>query len=411
MPTQNKIQDFARLIVKLGINVQKDQGVMINANTDTKDFVRLLVEEAYKAGSKQVTVRWSDEVIQHHNFHYNSLETLEEIPEYLVEQFNYFMAKDYALISVHAETPGLMADVDPLKLQTAALASGKALKAWREHVMGNRTQWTVVSVPTPNWAKKLFPELSEADAMEKLWDYMLEAVRVDGVNDPIEVWAQHNEVLHAHNVVLNQHQFKTLKFKNSLGTDLSVQLVDQHVWAGGSETSTKGVVFNANIPTEEAFTMPHRSGTNGIVYASKPLNYQGTTIDEFWLRFEQGKVVEFDAKVGKEALQNLLSFDQGSASLGEVALVGFDTPISKSGLLYINTLFDENASCHLALGRAYPMNVKNGNDMSLEDLEKIGYNNSMTHVDFMFGTKDLNIVGEKANGEQVLVFEDGNFVF
>jgi aminopeptidase len=411
MPSAKKIQDFARLIVKLGINVQKDQGVMINANTDTKYFVRILVEEAYKAGSKQVTVRWSDEVIQHHAYHYNSLETLEEIPNYLVEQFNYFIEKEYALISVHAETPGLMADVDSIKLQTAALASGKALKAWREHVMGNRTQWTVVSVPTPNWAKKLFPDLSEDEAVETLWTYMLEAVRVDGVVDPVELWDKHNAVLHAHNLILNQHQFKTLNFKNSLGTDLSVQLVENHVWAGGSETSTKGVVFNANIPTEEAFTMPHKDGANGFVYASKPLNYQGTTIDEFWLKFENGKVVDYDAKVGKDALTNLLTFDQGSSSLGEVALVGYDTPISKSGLLYINTLFDENASCHLALGRAYPMNVKQGNDMSLEALEKLGYNNSMAHVDFMFGTKDLSIVGKKANGETVVVFEDGNFVF
>jgi aminopeptidase len=411
MPSHQMIRDYARLIVKLGINVQQDQGVMINANTDTKDFIRILVEEAYKAGSKQVTVRWTDEMIQHHHYTYNSLETLQEIPQYLVDQFKYFIDKGYAVISVHAETPGLMADVDPQKLQAAALASGKALKAWREHVMGNRTQWTVVSVPTPNWAKKLFPDLSEEAAIEELWKYMLKAVRVDGQNNPIEIWAQHNETLHAHNAILNQHQFKALKFKNTLGTDLRVELVDNHVWAGGSETSTQGVVFNANLPTEEAFTMPHKDGADGIVYASKPLNYQGTTIDGFWLRFEKGKVLEFDAKQGKEALSNLLSFDEGSSSLGEVALVGYDTPISQSGLLYINTLFDENASCHLALGRAYPMNIKNGNNMSLEELQKHGYNNSMAHVDFMFGTDDLSIVGEKANGETVVIFEKGNFVF
>jgi aminopeptidase len=411
MPTSQQIKDFARLIVEMGINVQAQQGVMINANTDTKDFVRALVEAAYQAGAKQVTVRWSDEVIQHHHFNYNSVETLQDVPAYIVQQHQYFIDQGYALISVHAETPGLMADCDPSKMQAASMATSQALKMWREHVMGNRTQWCVVSVPTPSWAHKLFPELTPEEAVETLWTHMLKAVRVDGVNDPVKIWQEHNAKLHAHNTRLNELQFKALRFKNALGTDLRVALVNQHVWAGGSETSAKGVRFNPNLPTEEAFTMPHRAGTEGRVVASKPLNYQGTLIKDFWLRFEQGKVVEYDAKQGKDALSNLLTFDEGSSRLGEVALVGNDTPISQSGLLYLNTLFDENASCHLALGRAYPMNVKGGNDMTPDALTEIGYNNSMAHVDFMFGTADLSIVGIQADGTEVPVFVNGNFVF
>ena len=223
-------------------------------------------------------------------------------------------------------------------------------------------------------------------------------------------WDVHTKRLHHNNQVLNDFNFKSLHFTSGLGTDLTVELVKNHIWAGGNEESTKGVIFNANMPTEENFSMPLKTGVNGIVYASKPLNYNGVLVKDFWLRFKDGKVVEYDAKEGLETLKSLVEYDEGSSYLGEVALVNYDSPISNSKILFMNTLFDENASCHLALGRAYPMNIKGGHEMSQEELDQAGSNNSMEHEDFMFGTSDMNIVGTRFDGSLVQVFKDGNFV-
>jgi aminopeptidase len=260
------------------------------------------------------------------------------------------------------------------------------------------------------WAKKVFPDMEEDKAEEALWDAIFKASRVTEDNDPVKEWNEHNARLIKHNKILNDFQFKALHFKNEIGTDLTVELVENHVWSGGQEEATTGTVFNPNIPTEENFTMPLKTGVNGKVVATKPLDYQGNLIEDFWLEFKDGKVVDYDAKEGKDNLKNLIEFDEGSSYLGEVALIGYDSPISQSNILFFNTLFDENASCHLALGRAYPMNIQGGTEMSKEELEKCGYNNSMAHVDFMFGSKDLDIVGETKDGKKVQIFKDGNFV-
>lgn len=411
MINENLLRKYAKLAVFTGANLQPGQPLMINANIETKDFVRLMVEEAYKAGSSNVTVRWSDEFVSHTAYTYESLETLGTIPQYIVNTFDHFIEKGYALISIHAATPGLMADIDPNKLQTAAVASMTALKGWREHTMGNRTQWCVVSVPTLGWAKKVFPESSDTEAIDKLWDAILAAVRVREDNDPVAEWEEHNKTLSNHNKQLNDYNFRYLHFKNSLGTDLVVELVQNHVWAGGNDDTTKGVPFNPNMPTEENFCMPYKFGVNGKVFATKPLNYQGKLIKDFWIEFKDGKAVAYDAKEEKEALTNLINFDEGSSYLGEVALISHDSPISNSGILFLNTLFDENASCHLALGRAYPMNVKGGPSMTQEELDVIGSNNSMEHEDFMFGSSDMSIIGTTQDGKEVVVFKDGNFAF
>jgi aminopeptidase len=411
MPSKKLLHKYAEVAVKVGANVQKGQPLMISANVDTKEFTRVLVEEAYKAGASNVSVRYNDEVVNHHNYEYCDLDVLGTVPNYIVDQFNYYIEKGYALISVHAETPGLMADIEPIKIQTAAIANNKALKSWRDHTMGNRTQWCVISVPTAGWAKRVFPEFTEELATDALWEAIFNAVRVHEDNDPVSEWEKHNEILHRHNEALNEHNFKSLHFKNSLGTDLVVELVKNHVWAGGNEKSTKGVVFNPNMPTEETFTMPFKFGVNGRVYASKPLNYNGNLIRDFWLEFKEGKVVDYDAKEAKESLKSLLEFDEGSSYLGEVALISHDSPISNSDILFLNTLFDENASCHLALGRAYPMNVKGGNSMTQAELDKLGSNNSMEHEDFMFGSVDMSIIGLTQDGKEVVVFKDGNFAF
>ncbi|MGE4571824.1 MAG: aminopeptidase [Candidatus Izemoplasmatales bacterium] len=410
MPKEILIDKLANLSVQVGANVQKDQVVVVNASTETRDIARKVVEKAYQAGAKEVIVNWRDEYTGKMAVEYQSIESLENIPEYAISRYKYFVDNGACVISIVSPIPGLNKDLDPKKQQAQAIASSKALNFYREHMMGNRSQWTIIAASNPIWAKKVFPNLDEDQAVEALWDAIFKASRVSEDNDPVEEWLKHNSSLIKHNQILNDYQFKSLYFKNALGTDLKVDLVNNHVWSGGQEEGTNGVVFNPNIPTEENFTMPLKTGVNGKVVATKPLDYQGNLIEDFWLEFKDGKVVNYDAKEGKENLKNLIEFDEGSSYLGEVALISHNSPISQSNILFFNTLFDENASCHLALGRAYPMNIQGGTEMSKEELAKHGYNNSMAHVDFMFGSEDMDIVGESKDGKKVQIFKDGNFV-
>lgn len=407
---QDLLKKYAKLTVQIGANVQKGQMVVIRATTETKELVRLITEEAYLAGASKVVVQWSDEFVSRLGFLYQDVETLENIPEWIVKQTELFVEEGAAFISITSPIPGLNSDVDPEKIQKAQMAAQKKLGFFQTYLMGNKSQWTIVAYPNKYWAKKVFPDLEEEASVSKLWDAILSASRVREDNDPIEEWNEHNRVLLAHNKILNDYNFESLHFKNSLGTDVVVKLVEEHIWAGGGEHSGKGVYFNPNIPTEETFTMPSKFGTNGKVVSTKPLNYQGKLIEDFYLEFENGKVVRYGAKKALDALKNLIEFDEGSSYIGEIALISHDSPISNSNILFLNTLFDENASCHMALGRAYPMNIKNGNDLDLETLKSKGYNYSFTHVDFMFGSSDMSIIGQRKNGELVTVFENGNFV-
>ena len=409
MPSQNRLRKYATLAVSIGAHVQPGQMLVINGQTETREFVRLCVEEAYKAGASYVHVNWSDDQVAHTNYLNASVEILEVVPAWVVAQFDSYMEKGAALLSVASPTPGLLADVEPSKLQRANIGQRKALTKWQSFMMGNRTQWSIVAVPTIAWARKVFPDLDDEAAVATLWEAIFNAVRVHEDNDPVQEWKEHNARLSAHNKALNEFNFKTLHFENSLGTDLFVDLVENHIWAGGDEANTQGIRFNPNMPTEESFSMPYKFGVQGKVVATKPLNYQGRLIDGFWLEFKDGKVVKYDALKEKDALANLLSVDEGSSYLGEVALISHDSPISNSGILFLNTLFDENASCHLALGRAYPMNIKGGNDMTQEDLNAAGSNHSMEHQDFMFGSADMQIIGIQHDGKQVVLFKHGNF--
>ena len=411
MPTQTMLEKYASLAVNIGANVQKDQMVVVRSSTESKNFARAITKEAYKAGASKVHVQWGDDYVSRYGLDYQSEATLSEVPQWLIDQTQYFIDKGACFISITSPIPGLNSGVDPKKMQTASQARMKKLSFFQNHMMGNKTQWSIVGAPNPEWANKVFPDEKDTDtAVEKLWDAIFEACRVREDNDPVAEWEKHNETLSKHNRILNDYQFDRLHFKNSLGTDITIRLVDNHVWAGGNEHTTNGVEFNPNIPTEETFTMPHKNGTEGKVVATKPLNYQGNLIEDFWLVFKDGKVVDYDAKKEKETLKNLIEYDEGSAYLGEIALISDDSPISNSGILFLNTLFDENASCHMALGRAYPMNVENGTSMSQEELEKIGYNQSMAHSDFMFGSPDLEVTGITKDGKEVKLFKDGNFV-
>ncbi len=405
---QTKLRKYADLAVKVGVNLQKDQLLLINSPVECVEFTRMLVEAAYETGASYVMVRWNDELINKSFYTYATEEVISDIPDYLVEQFKYVVDKGAAVISISAPTPGLLKEIDPKKLQLASKASHERLGFYRNHLMANGSQWCVISYPTKAWAEKVF---EGEDSFEKLLDAILSASRVTSDNDPVEEWQKHIENLACHNQALNKYNFKKLQFKNNLGTDLEVELVQGHIWAGGGEKSQKGIDYCPNIPTEETFTMPHKDGVNGKVVATKPLNYQGKLIEDFYLVFKDGKVVDYDARTEKDALKSLLELDEGSSRLGEVALISHDSPISNTGILFFNTLFDENASCHLALGNAYAMNIEGGTKMLEEDLIEKGYNKSMTHVDFMFGSADMEIVGITPQGEKVQIFKNGNFIF
>ena len=410
MPNKLLLEKYARLAVVTGANVQKGQVVVIRTSTEAVELTREVTRQAYIAGAKKVHIIWGDEIASKHAYDYASTDDLKDMPQWQIDQYQDFVDKSAAFISIVSPIPNALAGVDSQKMQAVMIESSRLLKFFREHTMGNKSQWTIVAASNPSWAKKLFPELQLDAAIEKLWDAIFNACRVLEGNDPVADWVEHNKYLSRNNKLLNDANFKSLHFTNSLGTDLVVELIEDHVWAGGSEKAGNGVVFNPNIPTEESFTMPYKFGTQGRVVATKPLNNAGRIIEDFWLEFKDGKVVDFDARIGKEALQNILDFDPNSRYIGEIALIAHNSPISNTNILFLNTLFDENASCHMALGRAYPMNVKNGNQTPIAELEKKGYNNSMTHVDFMFGSADLKIVGTKQDGSTVLLFENGNFV-
>ncbi len=407
----NKLMEkFAELTVKIGVNVQKDQWVFVNSSTETKELAREIVKQAYLAGAKKVTVNWNDDYVSKYGYIHKSEETLKDVPKWRIDKMKAFVDEGGCAISITSPIPDLNKDVDPMKLQTSGIATRRALSFYYDHMMGSKSQWVVIAAPNAAWAKKVFPKLDQEAAIDALWDAILEASRVTLENDPIAEWNEHNKKMLAHNEILNNYNFETLYFKNNLGTDISVKLVDNHIWAGGGELTPGKILFNPNIPTEENFTMPHKHGVNGKVVSTKPLNYQGKLIEDFWLIFKDGKVVDFDAKVNKDALENLLKFDEGSSYLGEIALISYDSPISNSGILFYNTLFDENASCHMALGRAYSINIVDGTSMSLDELYEKGYNHSMAHSDFMFGSKDLSVTGKTKDGKEVVVFKDGNFV-
>ncbi len=405
------LEKYAKLIVRVGANVQKDQRVLITSSTDNNQFARLIVKEAYKAGAKEVSLSWYDDEIALMSAVSQDIKTYQEVPNYLVEMFKHYKDEEFAHIHIVSENPGLFKDVDSNKLMARRRSRKEKLSFFDDFMMSNGSQWTIAAVPNPIWAMKVFPDSRSVEAaMIKLWDAILQACRVAIDNDPVVEWEKHNEALRKHNQLLNDYNFKYLHFKNSLGTNLTVELIKGHIWLGGAEKTQKGVFFNANIPTEETFTMPYKFGTQGKVVATKPLNYEGKLIEDIYLVFKDGKVIEYDAKREKVALESLLNTDEGSKYIGEIALISHNSPISKMNILFYETLFDENASCHMALGKAYPINIKGGSDMEMETLEALGYNNSVNHVDFMFGSSDMEIIGEKESGEKVKIFQKGNFI-
>ena len=401
---------YASLAVNIGVNIQKDNILVISSPIETAEFARLITEEAYKSGAKDVIVHYGDQKLTKIKLENSSLETISNIPEWQAESYNYYARQEACFISISASDPDGLKGVPVEKIGASQKARTSALKEYFDNSMSNKCRWCVLSVPTLSWAKKVFPKVSDDEAMESLWDVIFKTVRVDTEN-PVNAWKKHNAYLEEKIKFMNNNNFKSVHLKSANGTDLNIELPEGHIWAGGSEGDVNGIPFNANIPTEEVFTLPKKTGVNGIVYSSKPLSYGGNLIDNFSITFKDGKAIDFTAETGYDVLKQMLESDEGAKYLGEVSFVPYNSPISNSKLIFINTLFDENAACHLAFGRAYESCVKDADKYSEEELEKIGVNNSVIHVDFMIGTSDLEITGINKNGEAIQIFSNGNWAF
>ena len=397
MDFNRNLEKYAELAIKVGVNIQPNQTLLIRTPIECADFVRLAVKSAYKNGARNVFVEWSDEQCSLSRYLYAPDEVFNEFPHWVSDQYVDIAKEGGAFLSIHAANPNLLKDVDPERIANYQKASGIALKEWRSYTLTDKCKWSIVSVPTKPWAHKIFPDVSEEEAVEKLWDLIFKCTRVDN-DDPVSAWHEHNENLKEKTDFLNEKNFKTLKYK-SAKTDLTIGLPDNHTWESGASIDPNGVNFNPNMPTEEIFTLPHKYQVNGVVHSSKPLVYGGNVIDDF------------SAVKGEETLKNLIETDEGSHYLGEVALVPYSSPISDTNVVFYNTLYDENASCHLALGSAYATCIKGGADLPKEEYDKYGINDSLTHVDFMIGSPDLDIVGETHNGETIQIFKDGNWAF
>lgn len=406
------LEKYAKVAVTMGVNVQKGQTLILNTSIDVVPLTRAVVKAAYEAGAKQVQVNYGDDIVSKYHYTYQDLDTLKTVPQWLIDsKLDYMKDGTACMLRICSDVPGVLKDVDGEKLGQAMQARAAAMKELNAYTMANKIQWSIVAAPNAEWAKQVFPNDDEETAVSKLWDAILQAMRIDEDNDPVAAWDEHNRTLAEREQKLNDMKLKKLHFTNGKGTDLTIEIPDAGIWAGGNEKTTSGIVFNPNMPTEEIFTMPYKYGVNGTVYASKPLDYNGKLINDFWFTFKEGKVVDYGAKQEPEALKSLVEFDEGSCYLGEVALVPYESPISLSNILFLNTLFDENASCHLALGKAYPMNLVGGTEMSDEQLAEHGVNLSNTHVDFMFGTADMEITGIDHDGKEMPIFRNGNFVF
>lgn len=404
------LEKYARLLIKTGLNIQKGQTLVINSPVECAPFTRIAAGIAFEEGAGDVEINWRDEIFSKIRYTLAPNEVFDEFKDWLKEFYISNTRKGAAFLSIAASDPELMKDVDPGRIMRFQKASTTALKEFRESTMSNRNAWCVASIPTVSWAKKVFPGVSDEEAVEKLWGAIFKTVRVD-MEDPVASWQEHKDNLKKNMSILNSKKFRYLDYKNSLGTNLRIELPEGHIWLGGSDYTPDGREFIANMPTEEIFTLPKKTGVNGTVVSSMPFNYNGNLIENFSITFKDGRIVDYKAEKGYEVLKGLIEIDEGTHYLGEVALVPYDSPISNSKILFYNTLFDENASCHLAIGKAYPVCIKNGENMSNEELESIGVNDSLMHEDFMIGTKDLEITGTTWSGEEIPVFKNGNFAF
>lgn len=407
---QELLNKYAAFTVQVGVNVQKGQTLIIRCPVEGAYFGRACMEAAYKAGARDVVIRWEDEKAARIRMELGEEKALSETKPYELRSY-----LDYAeseggccLLAIHASDPEIFKGLDTAKINRVSLAKQEAMKSWREYTMKDRVQWCVVAIPTPAWAASVFPGLAEDEAQEKLWGAIFDVCRVTG-GDPVSAWKEHVAKTSACRDKLNELQLESIHMTSSNGTDLTVGLAEGHTWEGACSKAENGAVFIANVPTEEVFTAPHRERVNGVVKGTKPYVYNGQLIEGFSVTFKDGVVVDYSAEKNAELLGQLLDSDEGARRIGEIALVPASSPINRSGLLFYNTLFDENAACHIAFGAGYPTTVKGGAAMTTEELLACGVNDSAIHEDVMVGAEDMTITGLTKTGETVTIFENGEW--
>ncbi|MBR3894231.1 MAG: aminopeptidase [Clostridia bacterium] len=403
------LRKYARLIAAMGGNVQKGQDVVIQAALDQPEFVKMVAEECYACGARKVWVEWSYQPLTKLNQKKCSLTTLSKMEDWEVAKLKHHSEALPVRIYLESEDPDGLKGVNQAKISKASQARYQIIKPYRE-AMENKYQWCIAAVPGAAWAKKVFPNETRSRAIEKLWEAILYTARVN--DDPVAAWEAHNADLAARCEYLNGLGIETLEFRASNGTDFRVGMIEDALFMGGAEAAQgSGIVYNPNIPSEEVFISPMKGVADGIVYSSKPLSYRGELIENFSVKFENGKAVEVHADKNEELLREMILMDEGAAYLGEVALVPYDSPICNSGILFYNTLFDENATCHLALGHGFTNVLKNYDQYTTKECYDKGINDSMIHVDFMIGTSDLAITAITRDGKRVPIFENGNWAF
>lgn len=402
------LRSYARLIARSGVNIQPGQEVFILAELDQPEFVQMLVDECYKCKAKKVVVDWNYQPLEKLHYRYRTLTTLGKLDNYEEARWQHYVDTIPCRIYLLSEDPDGLKGINQEKMAKAQQKRYPIIKPYRDAIE-NKYQWCIAAVPGKAWAKKLFPELRASAAVEKLWENILACSRVD--EDPIAAWEAHNRDLHDRCAYLNSLHIEKLHYTSANGTDFTVGMIPEGRFCGGSEKSLQGIVFNPNIPSEECFISPKRGEAEGIVYATKPLSYQGQLIDKFWIKFHEGKAVEWNAEVNNELLTKLITMDEGSAYLGECALVPYDSPIRQSGILFYNTLFDENAACHLALGMGFADTIENFHEKTLAECRALGVNDSMIHEDFMIGSADLAIDAVCEDGKTVAIFREGTWAF
>ena len=402
------LRAYARLIAESGVNVQKGQEVFITAGLDQPEFVAMVVEECYRRKAKKVVVDWNYQPLTRLHVRHQSLTTMSTLDNYEEARWQHYVDTIPCRIYLESDDPDGLRGVNQEKMAKAQQKKYPIIKGYRDQIE-NKYQWCIAAVPGVKWAKKLFPELRASQAVEKLWEAILHTSRVD--DDPVAAWDAHNKDLKARCDYLNGLGIRELQYRASNGTDLRVGMIPEAQFCGGGETSLQGIFFNPNIPTEECFISPKRGVAEGIVYSSKPLSYQGQLIDRFWIRFREGKAVEWGAEENEALLTKLITMDEGSAYLGECALVPFNSPINETGILFYNTLFDENACCHLALGMGFADTIRDFEHKTLDECRALGVNDSMIHEDFMIGTADLSIDALCEDGRTVPLFRNGTWAF
>lgn len=404
------LKKYAELIVKQGVNLQKGQELVIDASIECYALVREIAKWAYQVGAKDVIVHYTDETISRLRYEHCPVEHFETVPEYLVALRNQYALRHAAIVTITSTDPEAMKGIDPMKISTWSKAVHQQCQTFYDHLDLGIDRWCIVGAPSVAWANKVFPDMSDQEAVNALWQAIFKVTRCDS-DDPVEAWNMHRRSFERRVKILNEKKIKSLHYRNHLGTDLVIGMNQDYLFAGGGSYTTDGIYSFPNIPTEEIFTSPCKDDVNGIVYSSMPLNYNGNLVDEFYIKFQNGRIVDYGAKKEYEILKSIIETDEGSHYLGEAALVPYDSPIQNLGILFYNTLFDENASCHLAIGRGFNECIVDGLKMNKDELFARGINQSLTHVDFMIGTKDLSIIATLEDGQEFVVFKDGQFAF